>query len=281
MPGAGAQRRKSSWDDPSSSFRISSMPVCEFVAEDLRHEQLVSCWLSAFPSLPFEEIDKAKHDAFVLFFARASAHVAGSSAAMLPARKHARPNARDDNQRHRQACHGWPSPAPAPDALDPPDRPGEDRLSTRESSQVLGHRCGRGVAAGGLFLQAVQADRLQVARNRRVNPPGRLRLPQSASASGPSASCPPGRGARRSASGRGQPRDCRDRYGRRPDVASPRACSGDMYAGVPSGSPSIVSVVSPASRLARPKSVRCGSPCPSSRMFAGLTSRWITPWPCA
>ena len=34
----------------------------------------------------------------------------------------------------------------------------------------------------------------------------------------------------------------------------------------------------PASRLARPKSVTCGRPSLSMRMFDGLTSRWITPW---
>ena len=54
-----------------------------------------------------------------------------------------------------------------------------------------------------------------------------------------------------------------------------------MKAGVPIIWPSIVSVASPASLLARPKSVRYTWSSRSISTFEGLTSRWITPIPCA
>ena len=69
----------------------------------------------------------------------------------------------------------------------------------------------------------------------------------------------------------------------RPSSAfSAPACSGLMYAGVPSESPVCVIRWPPAccTASAMPKSAT--SACPScSRMFSGLMSRWTTPWRCA
>ena len=61
----------------------------------------------------------------------------------------------------------------------------------------------------------------------------------------------------------------------------PAACSGDMYAAVPSAVAGAVSVASPdcASR-AIPKSTTLAarrSPSPSSMTLFGFTSRWMTP----
>ena len=54
-----------------------------------------------------------------------------------------------------------------------------------------------------------------------------------------------------------------------------------MYCGVPATTPDCVIVASSTAR-ARPKSVILTRSTPfSSRMFAGLTSRWINPWACA
>ena len=55
------------------------------------------------------------------------------------------------------------------------------------------------------------------------------------------------------------------------------ACSGDMYIGVPAMTPLCVRLASSAAR-ARPKSVILTRSTPfSSRMLAGLMSRWISP----
>ena len=64
----------------------------------------------------------------------------------------------------------------------------------------------------------------------------------------------------------------------RASTDSPRACSGDMYSGVPAPRPVWVRRASSAAR-ARPKSVRrTPSDGDSSRMFAGFTSRWTSPF---
>ena len=61
-------------------------------------------------------------------------------------------------------------------------------------------------------------------------------------------------------------------------IGSPRACSGAMYSGVPATTPLCVRLASSAAR-ARPKSVILTRSTPfSSRMLAGLMSRWIRPW---
>lgn len=58
-------------------------------------------------------------------------------------------------------------------------------------------------------------------------------------------------------------------------TGSPRACSGDMYCGVPIRPPDCVRWVASAAR-AMPKSMTYG-PCEPSRMLLGLRSRWMTP----
>ena len=63
----------------------------------------------------------------------------------------------------------------------------------------------------------------------------------------------------------------------RASIGSPRACSGDMYCGVPAITPLRVSVASSAAR-AKPKSVIATRSIPSSsKMFAGLMSRCTRP----
>ena len=60
--------------------------------------------------------------------------------------------------------------------------------------------------------------------------------------------------------------------------ASPRACSGAMYGGVPVTTPVCVTLASSIARASE-KSVSLTRSTPfSSRMLAGLTSRWISPW---
>ncbi len=79
----------------------------------------------------------------------------------------------------------------------------------------------------------------------------------------------------------------------------PRACSGDMYAGVPSTTPCAVrsdpleTAASPgasrrlggaspaSSSFARPQSMTMVSPKPPTMTFEGFRSRWMTRWLCA
>ena len=69
-----------------------------------------------------------------------------------------------------------PAPARAGEPRDRPHRPRRHRLPLPEALQVLGQRQGAGVATAGLLLQAVQRDRLQVARQAGLQAarPGRL-----------------------------------------------------------------------------------------------------------
>jgi hypothetical protein len=64
---------------------------------------------------------------------------------------------------------------------------------------------------------------------------------------------------------------------------SPRACSGDMYAGVPMAQPSTVSAASPSPR-AVPRSMTmtlsASSREATRKKFDGLTSRWMMPASC-
>ncbi len=68
--------------------------------------------------------------------------------------------------------------------------------------------------------------------------------------------------------------------------ASPAACSGAMYAGVPIEVPTCVSVAPPTPvraalmAFAMPKSVTTAVP-PESSTLSGLMSRWTTPRWCA
>src|SRR6516162_11198313 len=64
-------------------------------------------------------------------------------------------------------------------------------------------------------------------------------------------------------------------------VGSPRACSGDMYSGVPARAPTALGPASAATR-ASPKSVILTRwTLFSRRMLAGLMSRWTSPCACA
>jgi hypothetical protein len=64
----------------------------------------------------------------------------------------------------------------------------------------------------------------------------------------------------------------------RASSGSPRICSGLAYSGVPDIAHRDVAV---SSRIARPKSASTTRPPASTRMFAGFTSRWMTPASCA
>ena len=76
----------------------------------------------------------------------------------------------------RQGRQGRLAPAPPPGAFRAADGPRPDRLAGPEPPQVLGQGVGAGVAPRRLLLQAFQADRLQVARQPRLQPRRRDRL---------------------------------------------------------------------------------------------------------
>ncbi len=89
--------------------------------------------------------------------------------------------------RHRQPDRGdqaaghecgprRPPPRPLQGALPGGRRPGADRLAGQEPSQVVGQLLGRGVPPRRLLGQALQADRLQVARDPRLEPRRRHHL---------------------------------------------------------------------------------------------------------
>jgi hypothetical protein len=61
-------------------------------------------------------------------------------------------------------------------SLQLPHGPGLDRLTVQETAQVVGQFSGALVAFGGLLVQALQAHRLQVGRQLRVEPARRHRL---------------------------------------------------------------------------------------------------------
>ena len=69
----------------------------------------------------------------------------------------------------------------------------------------------------------------------------------------------------------------------RPSTLEPLVCSGDMYCGVPSTSPTRVSLAAPDEvTCAMPKSVTLTSCAPETHMmFDGLMSRCTTPLLCA
>ena len=63
-----------------------------------------------------------------------------------------------------EAGHLRVAPAPAPRPFDRRDRAGEDRLPRDEAPAILGEELGGRIALGGLLLEALQADRLDVRR---------------------------------------------------------------------------------------------------------------------
>src|SRR6185295_8862052 len=66
----------------------------------------------------------------------------------------------------------------------------------------------------------------------------------------------------------------------RASAFSPRTCSGERYAGVPTGTPVAVSWVCSMAR-AIPKSPIFSDPLRDTITLSGLRSRWMTPLPCA
>ena len=78
-----------------------------------------------------------------------------------------------EQRQHRGRRRRRPSSGPDPAALQRPDRPGLHRLARQEAAQVLRQFQGGGVAPGRLLVQALQADRFQVARHGRIQGPHR------------------------------------------------------------------------------------------------------------
>ena len=74
-----------------------------------------------------------------------------------------------------QRGHGRVAPAPAAETLDRGAAPDLDRPVFQEAVQVVGKCGGTGIAFTRLLLQALQADRLQVDRDRGIEPPRRDR----------------------------------------------------------------------------------------------------------
>ena len=81
-----------------------------------------------------------------------------------------------DEDRREEAGDARVPAAPAAEVLDGGDATGVDGAAVEEAIEVVGQRVGVGVAAVGLLLQALQADRLQVARHLGLEPPRRHRL---------------------------------------------------------------------------------------------------------
>ena len=74
----------------------------------------------------------------------------------------------------RQGRDRRPPPAPQPGALGGANAPCRDRPAVEPGPQVVGQGLGHRISAAGVLLQALQADRLQVARDGGVVPPRRL-----------------------------------------------------------------------------------------------------------
>ena len=79
-------------------------------------------------------------------------------------RRHDRAQHQRQRDAARQARHHRIAPAPPPGPLRLTHRPRQDRLAGQEPAQVLGQSRAPSVPLARLLLQALQADRLQVAR---------------------------------------------------------------------------------------------------------------------
>ena len=89
------------------------------------------------------------------------------------------PSRRSDTDDHGQGGQGRvsrPSAGPLQAAFSERCRAGVDRLPGEEPLEILGQRRGRGVAAGSILVQAVQADRLHVPGNGGTQHPGHDRV---------------------------------------------------------------------------------------------------------
>ena len=153
------------------------------------------------------------------------------------------------------------APGPPPGASPAPDRPGQDRLAVQPALQVVGQRRGRGVAPARLLLQALQADRLQVAAT--------VGLSCAAAPAPRSSTCrrvssgarPPGTAAGRSAGRTGSRPGRRRRPPGRPRRARPPPARGACSWACPGSGRWRSGRCRPRRCLARPKSVTWGWPC--------------------
>jgi hypothetical protein len=84
--------------------------------------------------------------------------------------RHDRTQGQGQHDAADQVRHHRIAPAPPPGPLRFPRRPRQDRLAGQIAVQVLRQGRGAGVPLPGQLLQALQADRLQVARGARVEP---------------------------------------------------------------------------------------------------------------
>ena len=81
----------------------------------------------------------------------------------------------EDDQGDKAGDHRIP-PAPAPGLAGKTYRPRQHRFACEKPPQFLGQKLRRGVALGRFFLQAFQADRLQVTRHGRIQQTHRHRI---------------------------------------------------------------------------------------------------------
>ncbi len=82
----------------------------------------------------------------------------------------------DQHERGQQTGEARLAAAPDDDPLGGPHRACFHRLAGLKPPEVLGQGLGRPISAAGFLAQALQANRLQVARHGRLKPPGRYRL---------------------------------------------------------------------------------------------------------
>ena len=145
-----------------------------------------------------------------------------------------------EHQGHDSACHERQrrhgreagdrrvAAYPLGDPLQAADRTRRHRLAAHEAPQVVGQFPGTGVAPLRLLPQALQADRLQVARRLPIQGGSAGPAPGCAPAPGSPAPSPPRRAAAPSGTRRGwHPARTRRRPDRR-SRARPSACSGAM-----------------------------------------------------
>ena len=141
---------------------------------------------------------------------------------------------RNDNQhQHRPRRQRRMTPRPLHQPLEQPGPPATDRLAVEVAFQVVGQFARAGVAVGGVLLQALQADRLQVARHPAGC--GRAAAIGLCSRTWSSVSRAVSRLERRPA-GEQFVEDGAQRVdvgGRGQTAVRPAACSGAMYDGVP------------------------------------------------
>ncbi len=97
-----------------------------------------------------------------------------------------RPGGQDPRCRHsgrqhechhrRQGSHGRIAAYPLRRPFHGPDRPGQDRFAGQHPAEVFGQGLRRGITPGRVLVQALQTDRLQVARHGRIQSSNRDRI---------------------------------------------------------------------------------------------------------